>query len=346
MQRFASKKTQTGAVFQAGIPFVEPTDGFETPFLVRAVVMRTFAYDDPNYPFKQAPTAVYCDCLVYTQMSGGRHYPLYKVLVSQEQGGMHKGKIWIPKASDNADRLSASGNPDIMQLTGDHVLVGFTDSKRFLPVIIRGLPHPNADHGNQDKPPGQRMQLRLVDGSYDMSKHNGVFYGVDNSGNHSVNTVNGNLGGIGPTLQEIPGVPGVSGNQTNTAPAGASIKNVIADSVTGATMANHELKQDAFNVTFSGSPGGVNIVNAAGPLVGVTIGASGQGNVVLGNGTDQAVDNVKLMAFINTQIEAIFNTHVHTPSPAGIPFGGPPAAPMSPATPVTFANNSVKVPTS
>ena len=343
MQRFSSKKTQTGAVFQAGIPFIEPTDGLEAPFMVRAIVMQTFVYDDPAHPFKQAPTAVYCDCIAYTQMSGGRYYPLYKVVVSQEQGGVHKGKIWTPTASRNAEILASTTNPDIMQLSGDHVLIAFIDTKRFLPIIIRGLPHPNADHGNEDKPLGQRMRMRLVDGSYDMSKHNGVFRGVDNTGNHFINTVNGNTGDLTTTLTEVPGVPGVSGNQTNTAPAGASIKNIITDSATGTDRANQELKQDALNVTFSGSPGAVNIVNSAGPLVGVTIGASGKGNVVLGNGTVQAVDNQKLVDFINDRIISVFANHTHA---VANNVAGPTPATMGPVLVTSFPNNSVKVPTS
>ena len=362
MNRFASKRTQTGAVFQAGIPFIEPTDGYSASILVRAIVMRTLVYDDPQHPFKQRPTAVFCDCLCYTQLSGGRYYPLYKVVVSQDKGGVQKGHIWYPRASRNAQLLEKydsptppPGSPDISQLDGDHVLIGFIDDRRHLPVILRGMPHPMADRGNQDAPLGKRMRMRVIDGSYDMSKHNGVYNGVDANGNHFINTVSGNTGDLTSTLTEVAGVPGVSGNQVNTAPAGATIQHTIADPASGTALAAQVLQKDALNVTFSGSPGAVNIVNSAGPLVGVTIGATGKGNVVLGNGTVQAVDNQKLVDFINNQIIAIFAGHTHpvtgTANVGGVTgtcvgTAGTAVGTMGPALATSFPNNSVKVPTS
>jgi len=176
--------------------------------LVRGVVVATYVVDDPNHPEQPEdpdgeegwPLAVYCDVLSYSFRRNNRFVAFPAVLVAQDRGNMHSGRIWKPRASTRditTDDLSADGVTDPANMDGDHVLIGFMDDDMTQPVIIAGIPHPNADYGKRDlqgvdlEGQGRLRQLRLADGDADFFKHNGGFYGIDQLGNFVIDTTFG-----------------------------------------------------------------------------------------------------------------------------------------------------------
>ena len=70
--------------------------------LLRGVVTATYLIDDSSHPERRdnsEPLAVYCDVLIYSSMARQQFNFLPKVLVSQETGGMHRGRVWKPRAA-------------------------------------------------------------------------------------------------------------------------------------------------------------------------------------------------------------------------------------------------------
>jgi len=187
-----------GTRIQAGTPVRAINSDRRTyGLLVRGVVMATYVSDSPGHPLEaqaddstMAPTAVYCDVLAFPSVPGQRWHYLRQVLVSQPTGGMHRGRVWKPRATT----VDTSGTPvgdqtaNPAHMDGDHVLVGFLDDNFGQPVILRGLPHPQVDEGNPGTLAGQHMKLVDGDGDPDFIRHHGVYYGVDDLGNYSCDT--------------------------------------------------------------------------------------------------------------------------------------------------------------
>ena len=179
--------------------------------LLRGVVIATYVTDDPGHPQAiapetQSPVAVYCDVLVLPSLGGERWHGLKNVLVSQEISGLHRGRIWKPRAAtiDFLDNLNIEEGTNPAFIDGDHVLVGFLNDNLNQPIILRTLPHPSVDIGREDAEIGRRMKLKAVDGDPDFFRHHGVHWGVDDEGNFSINTNFGNDGVIDPDGKEPP----------------------------------------------------------------------------------------------------------------------------------------------
>lgn len=224
---------------QAGIPSRATPTHYERAhgLILRGCVTATYVVDDPQHPIlarnPQEDTdavAVYCDVLTYSAMQGQRFQMLKQVLVSQEIGGMHRGRAWKPRAT-TIDITDPSGGFDVDKAganpanwDGDHVLVGFYDDNLNTPVILRGIPHPQADVGNSERVPGGRLKLTLVDGDPDFFKHHGSFYGLDEEGNHVVDTSWANDGSVDSVGNEgLPPSPAQTrGFQTSRIPEGAA----------------------------------------------------------------------------------------------------------------------------
>lgn len=191
-------------VVQAGIPFRARASSYYKMggLLLRGVITATYEVDNPHHPVvdrdpNATAVAIYCDVLCYSSMQGQRWQYLKQVLVSQEIGGMHRGKIYRPRAAKldvtgNAIDLDRATNP--ANLDGDHVLVGFYDDNPNTPVIIRGIPHPSNDIGNEDKDLGHRMKLKQTDGDPDFWKHHGSYFGISDSGDFVIDTTLANDG--------------------------------------------------------------------------------------------------------------------------------------------------------
>jgi len=206
-----------GRLIQAGVPMRATPSAYEKAhgLLMRGVVTATYEVDNPDHPVvnldpNATPVAIYCDVLCYSSMPNQRWTFLRRCLVSQPVGGIHRGRIWKPRAAtldvtNNPIDLDANTNP--ANLDGDHVLVGFLDHNLNTPVIIRGIPHPSNDIGNEEEELGHRMKLKVADGDPDFWKHHGAYFGVDAAGDFVVDTTqayDGELeeGGVEPDPTE------------------------------------------------------------------------------------------------------------------------------------------------
>jgi len=182
--------------------------------LVRGVVVATYVTDDPDHPEtpegnedQRIPTGVYCDVLCYSSLPGLRYVALRQVMVLQDKGSMHDGRIWKPKAATfdiTGDSLDVDGPTEVGNMDGDHVLIGFIEGNPTEPVILGGVPHPSRDQGNEENPTGRRLRLKLEDGDPDLCKHHGSFWGVENNGDWICDTTFANDG----TLRDADGERG------------------------------------------------------------------------------------------------------------------------------------------
>lgn len=250
-----------GARLQSGIPHAVRRDSPDgaAGLHLRGVVMATYVTDDPLHPnFLNAldrPMAVYCDVVVYPSIPRQRWFFLEKVLVTQERGGLHDDDLWKPRATTMnvvTQILDNVINCNPGQLDGDHVLIGFLNNSFDEPIILRGLPHPSRDIGNDLYPVGKRLKLKLIDGNPNFRKHNGVFSGVDSSGNHVVDSTFGNQGVLLPGgVEPPPDVLGLSGNQTRNLPKDAKHEIVLYDMsvpLVPVEVARVQCTKDAFEV--------------------------------------------------------------------------------------------------
>lgn len=182
-----------GPRLQSGIPKRAPRSSplRARGLLLRGVVVATYVVDDADHPGADGrnangPRSVYCDVISYSHISGMRWRMISQCLVLQDRGGVHDGGVWKPRAATkditggpmDPNRGSNPANWD-----GDHVLVGFVDDSLNVPVILGGVPHPNADTGATDSQTRRRLQLRVVDGDPRFIKHHGTHFGVDDEGN-------------------------------------------------------------------------------------------------------------------------------------------------------------------
>lgn len=229
MSQFKSAVVGAGTRLQSGIPKRRSSNSpsESSGLLLRGVVTATYVLDDAAHPFADdptsVPTAVYCDVLTF----GRKWFSLPKCLVSQERSGLHSGHIWKPRAAS----LTITGDPVDMNkgtnpaiLDGDHVLIGFLDQNLNQPIILRELPHPAADVGNEDKETGHRLKLVDGDGDPDFWKHHGVFYGVTDEGDFVVDTTRANDGELQDDGKESdPPEDGTSGNHKIRLQKGATL---------------------------------------------------------------------------------------------------------------------------
>jgi len=233
-----SVRVGAGTRIQSGVPMKALSrDGIHARgLLLRGVVMATYVTDDPTHPQADdpygVPSTVYCDVLVYASIPGLRWFTLGKVMVSQNRGGLHRGDLWRPRATTTniLGELNAYEGSNPGYFDGDHVLIGFLNDSLDQPVILRGLPHPSRDIGNGDYELGKRMKLKLVDGDPEFHKHHGVFWGVDNEGNHIVDTTFANDGSIDEKGKEPdPPTNGTQGNQVRKIPVDSSHELIVLD---------------------------------------------------------------------------------------------------------------------
>lgn len=216
----------SGAILQSGLAQVgrvaRPANGLQ----LRGVVLDIHLPDDPLNPENQfadpsaqtgLTTAVYVDVLCYSTVQGFQKIIIKNVLLSQEVGGIHAGKIWIPRASSQ----TVSGktfNPivqSISDLDGDHVLLGFVDNDLGSPVVLRGLPHAFADAGQGEAQPTLAANMRITskDGQPSLTKQNGSFFGITKDGDFIANTCYASDGRLGP--KSTPPAPPTTGDYGN-----------------------------------------------------------------------------------------------------------------------------------
>ena len=235
---WGSQRVGKGARLQSGIPKRrvqvgrQPANGL----LLHGVVMATYVTDDDNHPQAEdsfgVPTAVYCDVIAYGSLPGQRWQTLAKVLVSQNRGGLRRGDIWKPRATsvNILGELNEDTGSNIGYFDGDHVLIGFLNNNLDQPIILRGLPHPSRDTGNQDLISGKRMKLKLADGDPEFCKHHGVHWGVTDAGDFLVDSTFGNDGSIsGDGKEPAAATDGSAGNQVYKVPKDSEYAVVFYD---------------------------------------------------------------------------------------------------------------------
>lgn len=206
-------RLRSGALLQSGIPkqaktLPEPFNG-----VVRGVVMATYRVDEQDHPLVPlgiTPTAIWCDVLAVGNFQGGsRYFFLPGCQVCQPFGGIHKGSVFVPRATTRllgGKSLSSVTPQDVNQMDGDWVLVQFLDGRTNQPVITGTLPHPSRDVGDpNDDPAGKRQRLRLIDGNPLFFLQNGSFFGIDTDGNCVIDTTGGNSGDLTETGAEASG---------------------------------------------------------------------------------------------------------------------------------------------
>lgn len=259
-----------GALFQSGVPTRMPVDQPTRArgLMLRGVVVATYVLDDETHPQAQGtsrggPVAVYCDVISYGSRAGSQTRLIRNCLVLQRRGGLHDGDIWMPKATgqdntgqNNLDRNLGSNSAN---WDGDHVLVGFMDDDFALPIIVGGIPHPTADVGiDSQGQAGQfrrRMKLRQVDGHPDFTKHHGSYYGIDQNGNHVVDTRFANDGSLDQFGAEANPPNDGKGSQTVQIPTGAKYELTVEDMANPASpaiKATLTVDKDKMHLTFDG----------------------------------------------------------------------------------------------
>jgi len=293
--------------------------------LLRGVVMATYVLDDPNHPAttlgvtdaQDNPVGVYCDVMIYSNMPGFRCYAIPKVLVLQDRGSLHNGRIWKPRAT-TLDVTAAPLDPDtgtqFANMDGDHVLIGFIDNALNQPVIIGGLPHPSHDAGVDSATalPGHRRQLLLADGDPDWMKHHGVVYGVDGLGNFHVDSRWGNDGTLDQDGAEPAPPTDGKGAQVFDLPQDAEQRIEfwdMTDPATPASVSVRRLTKDTYEL------------NLGGGTTLKLVGQDADAVLTLGDGTKHATIVETLQLFYELGIKAAFDNHTHA---TGVGPSGPP----------------------
>ena len=337
----------SGARLQAGIQ-KRPVPATPPPMhaLLRGVVMATYVTDDPTHPFSQSgPSAVYCDVLCYTSLVGGRYWLLTAVLVSQELGtGVHHGRVFKPKATKGSlDGLPVSEgralNPST--LDGDHVLIGFFEGERSQPVILRSLPHPSLDAGNNPAlPVGQRLHLKLVDGDPSYYKHHGSFYGVGTTGDFIVDTTLANDGTTIAGGKEPPQSAAPGGNlRFNLPPATKRVTTFVSGAALAAVPTATETLSEQGVVIGTGSfDPNLQVASLAGNCLQAQHSAAAA-TLTIGDGQYHVALAEALQAFWNNQVYPYLIGHQHV---TGVGISSVPTTPAPQYNPaITSANVAV-----
>lgn len=316
---------------------------FEGPrargLLLRGVVMATYVSDDPNHPAVtetsddgRDPVGVYCDVLVYSSLPGMHTFALPKVLVSQDRGAMHDGRVWKPRAT-RVDVSAATLDPDtgsmVGNLDGDHVLVGFIDDALNFPVILGGISHPSVDVGTEAQAAvGHRRALRVADGDPDFVRHHGSFFGVDTNGDWIADTTMANSGDLADDGSEPEAPTDGTGAQRQRLPKDAEHRLEFWDmgSAPPVLQSLRRLLQDLYELSLGG-----------GETLSVT-GADGAAKLTLGDGAKSALIAQAWETFFDGTFKTWITTHTH---PTGVgPSGSPTEAPTFPAYSSAAATSS------
>ena len=263
MYKWETRARANGSRLQAGIPQQRMPYNYDNAsgLLLRGVVVATYEVDNAENPEVKLssdvqPAAIYCDVLAYTSLEHQQVLFLPAVLVSQDVGGLHRGRVWKPRAASvniSGGALDIDGPTAAASLDGDHVLVGFIDQKFNAPVILRGIPHPSADIGNEERAAGNRLKLKTIDGDPDFQKHHGSFFGIDTSGNWVADTRFANNGSVdGGGNEPAPPTDG-KGGQLHHLPLDGTFAVTLYDMSnpdSPSTKAQISLTKDALTVNF------------------------------------------------------------------------------------------------
>lgn len=196
---------------------------------LRGVITRVYTLDDPDHPYAdQQPVALYCDVLCYSSMSGLATRFLPNVLIPQHDGGIHSGSVRKPRAAGfdiTADTMNLEKGTNVSDVDGDHVIVAFLDDNFNQPFVLRHLPHPSANVGNESLDAGHRTLLKDADGDPTFYKHHGSYYGIADNGDFIVDLTRANLGELeSDGTEPDPPEDGTVGNGTVRLPKGSKVR--------------------------------------------------------------------------------------------------------------------------
>lgn len=163
MSKYQVEENEPGEVIQSAVPTVTPNaEGSLSAagLQLRGVVIAKYYFDTPapaggagGWSPVGRRRAMYCDVLVYSNIPAYHGQAIPRVMIGQRGSSLHTGEVWSPRAAklDITGReigLDRHTNP--FDLDGTHVLVGFIDDDRTMPIVLMELFHPNADNGNAD----------------------------------------------------------------------------------------------------------------------------------------------------------------------------------------------------
>lgn len=326
-REWGPKFNRAGARLQAGIPRqpmgynVYDTGGL----LTRGVVVATYVYDNPNHPATDKsedepdmPVSVVCDVLVYSDIPNVRWGFLPGCIVSQDRAGLHSGRIWKPKAAtvtiSGTDFNVEDGPTEPADLDGDHVLIGFIDQNRNIPIILRSLPHPVRDPGKNEDGTGRRLQLKEVDGDPDYWKHHGTFYGVADNGDFIVDSSFANDGSLEEGGAEPAPPTDGKGSQRFKLEFNAEHEIQLldmADPTAPVVKASLKLNKDCLDLQYEGASLKVALQDADATLT------LGDGAVAVA-----VADHLETLYTMVGGIKAAFDNHIHG---TGVGPSGPPS---------------------
>lgn len=227
--------------------------------MLKGVVIATYVIDDVSHPFQdkgqapEGPITVYCDVIIYSNISGFRRVAIPKCLVLQKKGGIHNDNIWKPRAT-SIDVSGSESSPAILDVEGpsnpanfdgDHVLVGFMNDQLNEPIILGGIPHPNADIGAEDSQTRKSLRLKQVDGDPDFWKHHGTVYGIDDNGDFLLDSRFANDGKLKDDGHEKDAPTDGSGAQRFALPLDAEFKVTLSD------MGDEDNPEEKMKFTFN-----------------------------------------------------------------------------------------------
>jgi hypothetical protein len=128
--------------------------------------------------------------------------------------------------------LDANKVTNPANLDGDHVLIGFLNDSLSEPIILKGLPHPITDTGQEDggaAEAGHRLLLKVADGNPDFWKHRGAFYGVSDDGDFVVDLTRAYATDLDSEgKQPTPPADGTTGNYKVKIPTASKLTVEIA----------------------------------------------------------------------------------------------------------------------
>ena len=357
MSEFAPIKTGRGSLLQNGVPKrARLREGLiaSNGLMVRGVVTATYVQDDahPHYQGSKPQLAVYCDVLCYTGNANTRYRFLRQVPVSQDVGGMQRGRIWKPRATTidittvPLDTSVGGTGSNIANWDGDHVLIGFMGNSLNQPVILRGMPHPAVDTGNTGKDIGHRLTLKKADGDPDFLKHHGTFFGIKDAGDFIIDTTFANDGNLLPDGTEAPNAMDGSGAHLHQLPETATWKVKLVD--IGGTIPSVEMTVSKTELKHV-------IMDTLGDLLlqiggGATLkveGQDSQAKLTLGDGAKHVAIGEQLQTWWGT-VKAVldaFGAHTHTGVTPGPGLTGTPVAPLiTPGYAATNTSTKVAIP--
>jgi hypothetical protein len=308
---------------------------------LRAVVLTTYvqldgpaAFDEQQagaQAFPSGISAVYCDVVCISSMSGFKGAPLKRVLVAQD-AGMHEGHVWLPRAATldvNGDAIGAA-DLDPMQLDGDHVLVQFLDDDLSKPFVAKRFQHPHMGRGNESlAQAGHRQKLKEADGSPWLIKHKGSFFGVDKDGNLLFEGTRAHSGAYDVSGKEVPSSDASHGGVLLKLASGTTFRVQGLDAAGTTDTFDLRVFTDEF------------VLKQAGDNALRVIGKAANTTMQVGDGAKH-VAIVEALQALYTALKAkldAFDAHVH---PTGMGPSGPPA-PLIVAPAWDAAINSSKI---